>query len=92
MRAIFLDEAGLEGYEVPGIEGYYSLAVETGDGLFQIDMRRMPEAASHTMPPEPARAATREEAALLVSRMFIACLAAKRTSNIERATSNIEGR
>ena len=75
MNHLNLHADGLERYDVTGIEGYLSLAVDTGDGLFQMDIRRMPEAASHTMPPEPARAATREEGALVISRMFIECLA-----------------
>lgn len=72
-----MDEGGLVPYEVPGIEGYYTLRVPHADGVFQVDIRRMPEAPSHTMPPEAGRAANREEAATVMSRMFIACMAAR---------------
>lgn len=70
-----MEAEGLVPYEVPGIEGYYTLRVPYADGIYQIDIRRLPEPASHTMPEMPAEAATREDAAVLMSRMFIACLA-----------------
>lgn len=78
MNHLALHPAGLAPYEIEGISGYYTLRVPYADGVFQIDIRRMPEPASHTHPPEPAAPATRDDAAVLMSRMFIACLAEER--------------
>lgn len=76
MEYLGMNAMGMVPYEVPGIVGYYTLRVPHGDGVFQVDIRKMPEEASHTMPPVEARAAERGEAACVMSRMFIACMAA----------------
>ena len=75
MNHLNLNAGGLAPYEVPGIEGYYTLRIPYAEGIYQVDIRRMPEAATHTHPAQPAAAASRDDAAAIGSRMFIACLA-----------------
>ena len=75
MTHLGLDARGLVPYEVPGLDGYYTLRIPYAEGIYQVDIRRMPDPASHTMPEMPAEAASRDDAAAIGSRMFIACLA-----------------
>lgn len=75
MEYLEMNVLGLEPYEVPGIEGYLTLRVPHADGVFQIDIRKMPEPACHALLPEEARAATGDEAAAVIGKMFKAMMA-----------------
>lgn len=61
----------LRRYERPGVIGWTCLEVKIGDEVYQATFRRM-SAKCHTMPDEPAAAASLTECAEVAARIFIA--------------------
>lgn len=76
MNGLEMNPRGMAAFELPGIGNYYSLLVPHAEGVFQIDVRRVAEPASHTMPPEDARPATAAEALSVMGKIVVACLGA----------------
>lgn len=89
MASVTLNAGSLRQFELPGFVSHLSLLVRMGDEEFQVDFSARPAPAGFVSLAEPARAASLEEAAEVVGRLFCA-IAGQAAAEVAKAC--VEGR